>query len=61
MSEKLHHLAYLKYEDLTQDKQQVNANFRGFIKLTERPYGRKKSVLSAGLDIQSICVKNRPI
>ena len=33
MPEKVQNHAYLKYEDLTQDKQQVNANFRLFIDL----------------------------
>ena len=40
MPEKVHNRTYLKYEDLTQDKQQVNANFRLFIDLNKKMFDR---------------------
>ena len=36
MTEKVLNRAYLKYEDLTQDKQQVNAIFRVIINMNEK-------------------------
>jgi len=50
--EKPQNPAYLKYEHLTQDKQQVNANFSVFLKLTGEPYECKKGMPGACLDIQ---------
>ncbi len=40
MPEKVQNRAYLKYEDLTQDKQQVNANFRLFIDQNKKTVDR---------------------